>query len=74
MMQEDPRFVHGGNVYEPTADGEPWLDFSANINPLGLSPRVKEAIIAHIEMPSTIRTEDARAAGSTLRLLRQSPC
>ena len=49
MMQEDPRFVHGGNVYEPTADGEPWLDFSANINPLGLSPRVKEAIIAHIE-------------------------
>ena len=49
MMQEELRFVHGGNVYEPTADGEPWLDFSANINPLGLSPRVKEAIIAHIE-------------------------
>ena len=49
MMQEDPRFVHGGNVYEPTADGEPWLDFSANINSLGLSPRVKEAIVAHIE-------------------------
>lgn len=48
MMQEDPRFVHGGNVYEPTADGEPWLDFSANINPLGLSSRVQEAIVAHI--------------------------
>ena len=27
MMQEDLRFVHGGNVYEPTEDGEPWLDF-----------------------------------------------
>lgn len=49
MMQEELRFVHGGNVYEPTADGEPWLDFSANINPLGLSPRVKEALAAHLD-------------------------
>ncbi|MCI7185140.1 MAG: aminotransferase class I/II-fold pyridoxal phosphate-dependent enzyme, partial [Mitsuokella jalaludinii] len=48
-MQEELRFVHGGNVYEPTADGEPWLDFSANINPLGLSPRVKEALAAHLD-------------------------
>lgn len=59
MMQEDPRFVHGGNVYEPTADGEPWLDFSANINPLGLSPRVKEAILAHID--AAIHYPDPRA-------------
>lgn len=48
MIEDNPYFTHGGNIYEPTADGEPWLDFSANINPLGLAPRVREAIAAHI--------------------------
>lgn len=38
------RFSHGGNVYDvPPASGE-WLDFSANINPLGLSPQIMAAI------------------------------
>lgn len=41
------RFVHGGNIYEDTpADG--WLDFSANINPLGLPASAQRAIAAHI--------------------------
>ena len=41
------RFVHGGNIYEDIpADG--WLDFSANINPLGLPASAREDIAAHI--------------------------
>ncbi len=45
-MSEDMnrRFSHGGNIYDAKpAQGE-WLDFSANINPLGLSPLVRQAI------------------------------
>lgn len=41
------RFVHGGNIYEDTPAGG-WLDFSANINPLGLPASAREAIAAHI--------------------------
>ena len=40
-------FEHGGNVYEaidPAAGFNQWLDFSANINPLGLSAAVKKSI------------------------------
>lgn len=42
------RFVHGGNVYEPPAGGGAWLDFSANINPLGLPHTALAAIESHI--------------------------
>lgn len=43
------RFVHGGNVYdEKPADGE-WLDFSANINPLGMPGQVRKTIAEHID-------------------------
>ncbi|HBT19125.1 MAG TPA: L-threonine-O-3-phosphate decarboxylase [Clostridiaceae bacterium] len=39
-------YEHGGNIhlYE-----EPMVDFSANINPLGIPPRVKEKWICHME-------------------------
>ncbi len=40
----NPRFAHGGNVYEANPARGEWLDFSANINPLGLSPAVRRAI------------------------------
>lgn len=40
------KFTHGGNIYK---DGKQWLDFSANINPLGLAPAVRQAITNHIE-------------------------
>lgn len=42
------RFEHGGNVYEAPPEGG-WMDFSANINPLGLAPAVREAIRSGIE-------------------------
>ena len=43
------KYDHGGNVYEDCPTGEPWLDFSANINPLGLSPLVREAILSRVD-------------------------
>lgn len=45
-------FEHGGNVYEaidPAAGFNQWLDFSANINPLGLSAAVKKSIEDNID-------------------------
>jgi len=38
------KFEHGGNVYTARKNGEAWLDFSANVNPQGLSPAVYQAI------------------------------
>lgn len=43
------RFEHGGNIYQAPPEGKTWIDFSANINPLGLSPAVKEAMAAHLD-------------------------
>jgi len=40
------KFEHGGNIYGEVSPfyGGRWLDFSANINPLGLAPEVLKAI------------------------------
>ena len=43
------KFVHGGNIYEEKPAGGDWLDFSANVNPLGLSPAVRDAIASGID-------------------------
>lgn len=43
------RFLHGGNIYEEAAPFGTWLDFSANINPLGLPDSVRKAILEHLE-------------------------
>lgn len=43
------KFEHGGNIYEKQSDGLKWLDFSANINPLGLAASAREAIESSIE-------------------------
>lgn len=45
MQQE---FEHGGNIYIPLSGKRGWIDFSANINPLGLSSCVRDTIISHI--------------------------
>lgn len=39
-------FTHGGNIYQGR---KKWLDFSANINPLGLARSVRQAIENHID-------------------------
>ena len=41
-------FEHGGNIYRH-AGGRPVLDFSANINPLGLAEGVRNAISSHLD-------------------------
>ena len=46
-MKSHP-FEHGGNIYQASPAGG-WLDFSANINPLGLSPRIRQAIAGGID-------------------------
>ena len=43
------RFEHGGNIYQSNPSQTHWLDFSANINPLGLSPNVKKMIQLHVD-------------------------
>ena len=43
------KFEHGGNIYEEAPAGGKWLDFSANINPLGLAPAVRAAIAENID-------------------------
>ena len=43
-------FSHGGNVYDEEGKLKNWVDVSANINPLGLSEPVKEAIITSVDM------------------------
>ena len=42
-------FVHGGNIYEYEAPAGGWLDFSANINPLGMAAEVRRAIQENID-------------------------
>ncbi len=43
------RFSHGGNIYQGQAPAGGWLDFSANINPLGLSPTVREVLQENLD-------------------------
>lgn len=43
------KFEHGGNIYTEPPVGGRWLDFSANINPLGLAPEVRQAIAQNID-------------------------
>ena len=43
------QFVHGGNIYETKPVTGEWLDFSANVNMLGLAPAVRAAVAAGID-------------------------
>lgn len=43
------KFEHGGNIYEKQPNGREWLDFSANINPLGLAASARDAIASSID-------------------------
>lgn len=54
------RFTHGGNIYAAPAPRGEWMDFSANINPLGISEGVRAAIESGI--PKLIHYPDPEAA------------
>jgi len=43
------KLLHGGNIYEERPDGKELLDFSANINPLGMPESVREAVMRALE-------------------------
>ncbi len=43
------KFEHGGQIYNADGTAGDWLDFSANINPLGVSEKVRAAIIENID-------------------------
>ena len=43
------QFVHGGNIYETKPVTGEWLDFSANVNMLGLAHSVREAVVGGID-------------------------
>lgn len=42
------QYEHGGQVYDATGKAEAWLDFSANINPLGLSERILRTLTENL--------------------------
>lgn len=44
-----PKFAHGGDIYSATSPVGRWLDFSANINPMGMPAAAKKAIIENID-------------------------
>ena len=52
-MSDDLIRYHGGNIYAAARNSgltaADFLDFSANINPLGLSPRVRAALLATLD-------------------------
>ena len=55
------RFAHGGNIYDAAPGGGAWLDFSANINPMGLSQKVRQAIENGVENLVHYPDPEARA-------------
>lgn len=65
--------THGGDIFARAKHrGVPWrqvLDFSASINPLGPSPRVKEAILSSIDRIAHYPSTDA--CELRLRLARE---
>lgn len=67
------RFLHGGNIYGADTPAGGWLDFSANINPLGLSEAVRQAVadsigaIVHYPDPEGRALKDALADHYGLR-------
>lgn len=42
------RYEHGGQIYDATGKAGDWLDFSANINPLGLSDKILQALTENL--------------------------
>jgi threonine-phosphate decarboxylase len=62
-MKENNSATHGGNLYAAIRDQggslSEILDFSANINPLGLSDKIREAL--HASLEAVIHYPDAQA-------------
>ena len=46
---EEKNFQHGGQIYDEFGKAGEWLDFSANINLLGLSENVRQTLVKNFE-------------------------
>ena len=62
-MKDETKAIHGGNVYAAIrnagGDFSDFLDFSANINPLGLSSHVRAALLDSMESVTGYPDPDA---------------
>ena len=54
------RFAHGGQIYDAQGLAGDWLDFSANINPLGLSEKIFLALTENLR--GVVNYPDPQAA------------
>lgn len=43
------KFQHGGQIYDELGNSGDWLDFSANINPRGLSEKIRQTLMKNFE-------------------------
>ncbi len=63
------KYIHGGRVYDSTGKAENFLDFSANINPLGMPAVVRETILKNID--GIVNYPDADAGELTAAIFRK---
>lgn len=54
------RYEHGGRIYDAAGKAIDWLDFSANINPLGLSEKILQALTENLR--GVVNYPDPQAA------------
>ena len=54
------RYEHGGQIYDEAGKAIDWLDFSANINPLGLSEKILQALTENLR--GVVNYPDPQAA------------
>ena len=54
------RYEHGGQIYDATGKAGAWLDFSANINPFGLSEKILRALTENLR--GVVNYPDPQAA------------
>ena len=66
------KFQHGGQIYNASGKAEKFLDFSANINPLGLSEKVLQALQENlrgiVNYPDANATELKNAISSRYKI------
>lgn len=76
-MKDQEKAKHGGNIYEAArkcgGDISDFLDYSANINPLGLSPRVRTALINGLDSVTAYPDPDAVALKQAISDTYQVP-
>lgn len=71
------KYQHGGDIYteKSTAEGKPFVDFSANINPLGLPLGIKKAVEEALELctnyPDPFCRELSEALGTYLQVPKE---